>query len=87
MESINSSLFDKTSKTLSEQYTLFPIPSNEQDLYKMYKKAVGSFWTTEEIDFSKDKEDWEKLDKDEQYFITNVLDRKKKLFLCSLQDH
>lgn len=73
MDSLNSTLFDKTSKTLSQQYTLFPIPQNEQDLYKFYKKAVASFWTTEEIDFSKDKEDWEKLSKDEKYFITNVL--------------
>ena len=73
MDSLNSSLFDKTSKTLSQQYTLFPIPQNEQDLYKFYKKAVASFWTTEEIDFSKDKEDWERLSKDEKYFITNVL--------------
>ena len=41
MDSLNSSLFDKTSKTLSQQYTLFPIPQNEQDLYKFYKKAVA----------------------------------------------
>ena len=57
----------------SKRYTLFPIKDSEQDLNKLYKKAVGSFWTVEEIDFSKDKEDWEKLSTDEQFFIKNVL--------------
>jgi ribonucleoside-diphosphate reductase beta chain len=66
-------LFDASTMTLGERYTLFPISPNEQDLYKMYKKAVASFWTTEEIDFSKDKEDWEKLTENEQYFIKHIL--------------
>jgi ribonucleotide reductase beta subunit family protein with ferritin-like domain len=66
-------LFDPSTTTLGERYTLFPIKDSEQDLYKLYKKAVGTFWTVEEIDFSKDKEDWEKLTPDEQHFIKNVL--------------
>jgi len=66
-------LFDSSSVTLGERYTLFPISPSEQDLYKMYKKAVASFWTVEEIDFNKDKEDWEKLTENEQYFIKHVL--------------
>jgi len=66
-------LFDASTTTLGERYTLFPIKDSEQDLYKLYKKAVGTFWTVEEIDFSKDKEDWEKLSSDEQFFIKNVL--------------
>jgi ribonucleoside-diphosphate reductase beta chain len=64
---------DTSNSQLSQRYTLFPIPDNEQDFYKFYKKAVGSFWTVEEIDFSKDKEDWEKLNENEQFFITRVL--------------
>jgi ribonucleoside-diphosphate reductase subunit M2 len=66
-------LFDPSSTTLGERYTLFPISQNEEDLYKLYKKAVASFWTPEEIDFNKDKEDWEKLTENEQYFIKHVL--------------
>ena len=66
-------LFDPASTTLGERYTLFPISPNEEDLYKLYKKAVASFWTPEEIDFNKDKEDWEKLTENEQYFIKHVL--------------
>jgi ribonucleotide reductase beta subunit family protein with ferritin-like domain len=28
------------------------------EIWQMYKKAVASFWTTEEVDLSKDFEDW-----------------------------
>jgi ribonucleotide reductase beta subunit family protein with ferritin-like domain len=66
-------LFDPSSVTLGGRYTLFPISPSEQDLYKMYKKAVATFWTVEEIDFNKDKEDWEKLTENEQYFIKHIL--------------
>ena len=54
-------------------YTLFPIPANETHLYKMYKQAVASFWTPEEIPFSRDLSDWEKLSEEEQQFIKKVL--------------
>ena len=60
-------------ESLGARYTLFPIQTSEQPLYKLYKKAVASFWTVEEIDFSKDKEDWEKLNENEQHFIKHVL--------------
>jgi ribonucleoside-diphosphate reductase subunit M2 len=39
----------------------------------MYKKQVASFWTVEEIDLSKDINDWNKLNKDEQHFIKHIL--------------
>ena len=54
-------------------YTLFPIQSSEQHLYKMYKQSVAIFWTPEEIDFSKDHSDWAKLTEDEKHFVTHVL--------------
>jgi ribonucleotide reductase beta subunit family protein with ferritin-like domain len=54
-------------------YTLFPIKSSEEHLYKMYKQAVASFWTPEEIAFGKDAEDWVKLTSEEQHFIKQVL--------------
>jgi ribonucleoside-diphosphate reductase beta chain len=66
-------LFDSSSTTLGARYTLFPISPSEEDLYKLYKKAVASFWTVEEIDFSRDKEDWEKLTENEKYFIKHIL--------------
>jgi len=55
------------------RYTLFPIRSHEEDLYRFYKQAVASFWTVEEIDFSKDTADWEKLTPEEQHFIKQIL--------------
>lgn len=61
------------SESLGSRQTLFPIAPEETDLYKFYKKAVASFWTVEEIDFSKDKEDWEKLTENEQFFIKQIL--------------
>ena len=66
-------MFDPSSASLAARYTLFPISSSEEDLYKFYKKAVATFWTVEEIDFSKDREDWDKLSESEQYFIKHVL--------------
>jgi len=66
-------LFDTASKTLGERYTLFPISPSEESLYKLYKKAVASFWTVEEIDFSRDRDDWNKLSSDEQHFVKYVL--------------
>jgi ribonucleoside-diphosphate reductase beta chain len=66
-------LFDNSSKTLGQRYTLFPIDPLEDDLYKLYKKAVASFWTVEEIDFSRDRDDWDKLNDSEKYFIKQVL--------------
>jgi ribonucleotide reductase beta subunit family protein with ferritin-like domain len=66
-------LFDSSATTLGARYTLFPISPYEKDLYHLYKKAVASFWTVEEIDFSKDKDDWATLSVNEQYFIKQVL--------------
>jgi len=39
----------------------------------MYKKAVASFWTVEEVSLSDDLRDWAKLTNDEQHFIKHVL--------------
>ena len=54
-------------------FTLFPIKKSEEHLFKMYKQAVASFWTPEEIPFTKDTEDWARLTADEQHFIKQVL--------------
>ena len=41
--------------------------------WKMYKNALGVFWTSEEIDLGKDLTDWPKLKPDEQHFIKHIL--------------
>ena len=53
------------------RFTLFPIKYKE--VWKMYKKAEASFWTAEEMDLSKDKNDFNSLNENEQYFIKNIL--------------
>jgi len=53
------------------RFVMFPI--EDQDIWKMYKKQVDCFWRPEEIDFSKDMPDWNKLTKDEKHFIKMVL--------------
>jgi ribonucleotide reductase beta subunit family protein with ferritin-like domain len=53
------------------RFVMFPIKHN--DVWKMYKKQMDLFWRPEEIDLSKDLDDWSKLTDDERYFITMVL--------------
>lgn len=64
-----------TEEILSEEknrFVLYPVKYDK--IWKMYKTAVSSFWTTEEIDFSKDINDWsQKLNDNERFFISNIL--------------
>ena len=53
------------------RYVLFPI--DHPAIFEMYKKALASFWTVEEVDLSKDMNDWNKLSENERYFIENIL--------------
>jgi ribonucleotide reductase beta subunit family protein with ferritin-like domain len=54
------------------RFSLFPI--EHQDVWRMYKQAVASFWTVEEVDLGRDLVDWAiKLNDDERYFIKHVL--------------
>jgi len=55
-----------------DRFVIFPIKYPE--IWEMYKKAVASFWTVEEIDLSMDLNDWNnKLNDNERYFISRVL--------------
>ena len=53
------------------KYVLFPIDYPE--IFSMYKRALASFWTVEEVDLSKDLNDWERLSDSERHFVENVL--------------
>jgi len=55
----------------NNRYVIYPIKYNE--VWKMYKLALSSFWTAEEIDLAKDADDWLKLSDNERYFIKNIL--------------
>ena len=55
----------------SSRFVIFPI--QYEDVWKMYKRAEASFWTTAEVDLGKDKPHWERLNEGEKYFISHVL--------------
>ena len=55
----------------NKRYCVFPIQYHK--LFKFYKMAIASFWTVEEVDLSKDRDDFEALTVDEQHFIKTTL--------------
>jgi ribonucleoside-diphosphate reductase beta chain len=55
----------------SDRFVLFPIKHN--NIWDMYKKAMASFWTAEEIDLYSDLDDWNNLNDQERHFISHIL--------------
>jgi len=55
----------------SSRLTIFPI--EHYDMWEMYKKSVSVFWTPEELDLSKDIDDFNKLNTNEKFFIKQIL--------------
>jgi len=53
------------------RFTVFPI--KHPNLWDLYKKAQMSNWTAEEMDLSKDMEDWNSITENEQHFIKMIL--------------
>lgn len=54
-----------------KRFVAFPIKYN--DIWEMYKKQIDCFWRAEEIDLSKDLDDWKKLTSDEKHFVSMIL--------------
>ena len=55
-----------------KRFVMFPIEDDE--IWQMYKKAVASFWTPEEICLTQDRIDWvQKLSDNDRFFITKIL--------------
>jgi len=55
----------------NNRFVLFPI--KDEEIWNMYLKQVSCFWRAEEIDLSKDREDWSKLTNDEKHFVSTIL--------------
>ena len=49
------------------------LPIEHPQVWKMYKKALASFWTIEEVDLSRDVEQWAALSDNERHFLKHVL--------------
>lgn len=54
-----------------DRFVVFPI--QYQEVWEMYKKHMAVFWTAEEIDLAQDIVDWDKLNANEQHFVSHVL--------------
>jgi ribonucleotide reductase beta subunit family protein with ferritin-like domain len=79
---LNSKLLNNcnNSNTEKDEYLLNPennrlsiFPIKEVDIWNAYLIQLASLWTAEEIDFSRDYEDFMKLNANEQHFIKMVL--------------
>jgi ribonucleoside-diphosphate reductase beta chain len=58
-------------KANPQRFVILPIKYPE--IWTMYKKAVSSFWTAEEVDLGSDFAQWIELKPGERYFISHVL--------------
>jgi len=55
----------------NNRLTIYPLKNHT--IWESYKKQLAAFWTAEEIDFSKDYSDFNKLNSNEKHFIKMVL--------------
>ena len=55
----------------NNRLTVFPLKFKK--IWDAYENQKASFWTAQEIDFSKDYEDFKKLNEGEQHFVKMVL--------------
>uniref|UniRef100_A0A803Q5B6 Uncharacterized protein n=1 Tax=Cannabis sativa TaxID=3483 RepID=A0A803Q5B6_CANSA len=55
----------------NERFCMFPV--RYKQIWEMYKKALASFWTAEEVDLSHDVQQWNTLSDSEKHFISHVL--------------
>jgi ribonucleoside-diphosphate reductase subunit M2 len=54
-----------------KRFVMFPI--KYEDIWEMYKKQVDCFWRPEEIDLTKDLDNWQSLNDDERFFVSMIL--------------
>lgn len=54
-----------------DRFVLLPITYDE--IWNRYKQHEASFWTTEEIDLSSDRKDWDQMKEGERHFIKHIL--------------
>lgn len=64
-------LMEPMTRVTRTRFSVFPIRHHK--LWELYKKAQMSNWTAEEIDLSRDMDDWKNLSHGEQHFIKHVL--------------
>jgi ribonucleoside-diphosphate reductase subunit M2 len=70
-ESSSTSFVEPILKPDDSRHVMFPIKYD--DIWEMYKRAIDCFWVTQEVDLSRDLNDWDKLSNDEKHFVSMVL--------------
>ena len=71
LERLLARLSDPLTTQDSSRFVLFPI--RHDDLWRAFKDHLALMWTAEEIDLSKDQQDWRQLSADERHFLSHVL--------------
>jgi len=54
-----------------DRFVIFPVKHN--DIWDAYKAIEANFWTSGEIDISKDLEDWNQLSEEKRLFLNKVI--------------
>ena len=70
-DSLNTDNNEQILNEENKRFTIYPIKYH--DIWDMYKKQMACFWKVEEIDFSKDQQDFESLNSEEQHFLKWIL--------------
>lgn len=60
-------------KEETNRFVILPINKKYQDIWDLYKKHEDAFWRAEEIDYTADLKDWEKMSNEEKFFIEHIL--------------
>lgn len=55
------------------RFVILPISEKYADVWKLYKTHEDAFWRAEEIDYTADLQDWEKMPQDEKRFVEYIL--------------
>lgn len=71
LERLLARLADPLTAQDSSRFVLFPI--RHDDLWQAFKDHLALMWTAEEIDLSKDQQDWRQLGDGERHFLSHVL--------------
>jgi len=65
---------DADEEILTENRNRFVVfPLVHHDIWEMFKTAEASLWTAQEVDMSKDYDDWVKMTNNEKGFLSSVL--------------
>ena len=64
---------DTDEPILQEDKKFTVLPIKYKSVWKMYKDQMAAFWKVEEIDFSKDRDDFNKLPKPQQHMLKRIL--------------